>query len=60
MIDLREFEHRFKSVRSARQSSALEGMWSTDATRADQILYTFGSITAAQLVDRVRRRHNVK
>jgi hypothetical protein len=33
---------------------------STNATRADQIAYARGTITAGELRDRVRRRYNVQ
>ncbi|MCZ0732368.1 hypothetical protein [Mycolicibacterium iranicum] len=49
-----------KTVRSARCSTELEGASSTAATRADQIAYVRGTITAAQLGDRVRQRYGVR
>lgn len=53
-------KRRVKAVRATRRSTELEGSRSTDATRVDQIAYARGTITAAELRDRVRRRYNVK
>ncbi|MBU8814173.1 MULTISPECIES: antitoxin VbhA family protein [Mycobacteriaceae] len=58
MTDARKVLRRIKTVRAIRRSSELEGSRSTDATRADQVAYARGSITAAELADRVRRRYN--
>ena len=55
-----EAQRRIKSVRAIRRSSELEGSRNTDATRADQVAYARGSITAAELAERVRRRYNVQ
>jgi hypothetical protein len=60
VTELQKAERRVKAIRAIRRSSELEGSRSTDATRADQVRYARGSITAAQLGDRVRRRYNVK
>ncbi|UMB70021.1 hypothetical protein [Mycobacterium paraterrae] len=60
VTDLQRAKRRVKTVRAARQSSELEGSHSTAATRADQVRYARGSITTAELGDRVRRRYNVK
>lgn len=57
---LQEAKHRVKVIRAIRRSTELEGSRSTDATRADQLAYASGSITASELRDRVRRRYNVK
>lgn len=53
-------KRRIKAVRAIRRSTELEGSRSTDATRADQLAYARGIITAAELRDRVRRRYNVQ
>jgi len=53
-------KRRVKTVRAIRRSTELEGSRSTDATRADQVAYARGTITAAELRDRVRRRYNVQ
>jgi hypothetical protein len=60
VTELQKAKRRVKAIRAIRRSSELEGSRSTDATRADQVRYARGSITAAQLGDRVRRRYNVK
>lgn len=60
VTELQNAKRRVKAIRAIRRSSELEGSRSTDATRADQVRYARGSITAAQLGDRVRRRYNVK
>jgi Antitoxin VbhA len=60
VTELQKAKRRVKAIRAIRRSSELEGARSTDATRADQVRYARGSITAAQLGDRVRRRYNVK
>ena len=60
VTELQKAKRRVKAIRAIRRSSELEGSRSTDANRADQLRYARGSITAAQLVDRVRRRYNVK
>jgi hypothetical protein len=51
---------RVKVVRAIRRSTELEGASSTAATRADQLDYARGTITAEELGDRVRRRYNVQ
>ena len=53
-------QRRSKAVRAIRRSTELEGSRSTNATRADQDAYVSGTITAAELRDRVRRRYNIK
>ena len=60
MTEAQKAQRRIKAVRAIRRSSELEGSRSTDATRADQVAYARGSITAAELADRVRRRYNVQ
>lgn len=44
-------------VLAARRGTELEGLRSTDATRADQDAYVRGAITAAELLVRVQRRY---
>lgn len=51
--ELQKAKRRVKAIRAIRRSSELEGSRSTDATRADQVRYARGSITAAQLGDRI-------
>jgi hypothetical protein len=53
-------KRRVKAVRAIRNSTELEGTCSTPATRADQLAYARGTITAAELGERVRRRYNVQ
>jgi len=53
-------QRRVKVVRSILRSTELEGSRSTTATRADQDAYARGTITAAELGQRVRRRYNIK
>ncbi|MBX8687817.1 hypothetical protein A5722_01350 [Mycobacterium vulneris] len=60
MTEAQKAQRRIRAVRAIRRSSELEGSRSTDATRADQVAYARGSITAAELADRVRRRYNVQ
>ncbi len=60
MTEVTKVKRRVKAVRAIRRSTELEGSSSTAATRADQIAYVRGRITAAELGDRVRRRYNVK
>jgi len=60
VTDVQKAQRRVKAVRAIRRSTELEGARSTDATRADQVAYARGTITAAELRDRVRRRHNVR
>lgn len=60
MTEVEKAERRVKVVRSIRRSTELEGSRSTNATRADQDAYARGTITAAELGDRVRRRYNVR
>ena len=47
-------DRRVKAVRATRRSTELEGLRSTNATRADQAAYARGTITARELGDRVR------
>jgi Antitoxin VbhA len=54
VTELQKATRRVKVVRAVRRASELEGSRSTDATRADQVAYARGTITAAQLRDRVR------
>jgi hypothetical protein len=58
--ELQKARRRVKVVRAIRRSTELEGSRSTNATRADQVAYARGSISAAELGDRVRRRYKVK
>jgi hypothetical protein len=60
MTEARKAECRVKAVRAIRRSTELEGSRSTKATRADQDAYARGTITAAELGDRVRRRYKVR
>lgn len=60
MTETQKAQRRIKAIRAIRRSTELEGSRSTDATRADQLAYARGSITAAELADRVRRRYNVQ
>ncbi|TMS51133.1 hypothetical protein [Mycobacterium sp. DBP42] len=60
MGEVRKSERRVKAVRAIRRSSELEGARSTEATRDDQDAYVRGTITAAELTDRVRRRYNIQ
>lgn len=60
MTDVQKAQRRVKVVRAIRRSTELEGSRSTKATRADQDAYANGTITAAELGNRVRRRYNVK
>lgn len=60
VTEAQKAQRRIRAVRAIRRSSELEGSRSTDATRADQVAYARGSITAAELADRVRRRYNVQ
>lgn len=60
VTEVQKAQRRVKAVRAIRRSTELEGSRSTNATRADQVAYARGSITAAELGDRVRRRYNVK
>lgn len=59
MSERQRMLRRVRTVRKIRHSSELEGSRSTDATRADQFAYAKGAITAAELGDRVRQRHNI-
>lgn len=52
-------QRRVRAIRSIRRSTELEGAASTGATRADQLAYARGTISAAELGERVRRRYNV-
>jgi len=60
VTEVQKTQRRVKAVRAIRRSTELEGSRSTDATRADQVAYARGNITAAELRDRVRRRYNVQ
>ncbi|EHB48804.1 hypothetical protein MycrhDRAFT_5645 [Mycolicibacterium rhodesiae JS60] len=60
MTEEQKTARRVKAVRATRRSTELEGSRSTSATRADQDAYARGTITAAELGDRVRRRYNVQ
>ncbi|WP_282777536.1 MULTISPECIES: hypothetical protein [unclassified Nocardia] len=60
MSDVRSVKKRVKVVRAIRRSTELEGSRSTNATRADQVAYARGTITAAELSARVRSRYNVQ
>lgn len=60
MTEAQKAHRRVKAVRATRRSTELEGSRSTNATRADQVAYARGAITAAELRDRVRRRYNVQ
>lgn len=60
MTEVQKTQRRVKAVRAIRRSTELEGFRSTNATRADQVAYVRGTITAAELRDRVRRRYNVQ
>jgi hypothetical protein len=53
VTELQKAKRRVKIVRATRRGSELEGSRSTDATRADQVAYARGTITAAQLRDLV-------
>jgi hypothetical protein len=59
MSESEKAKRRVRAVRAIRRSSELEGASSTPATRADQLAYARGTITAAELGARVRRRYNV-
>lgn len=52
-------QRRVRAIRSIRRTSELEGATSTSATRADQLAYARGTISASELGDRVRRRYNI-
>jgi hypothetical protein len=58
--EVQKAKRRVKPVRAIRRSTELEGSRSTNATRADQVAYARGTITAAELRDRVWRRYNVQ
>lgn len=60
MTEVKKVKRRVKAVRAIRRSTELDGSKSTAATRADQVAYARGHITAAELGARVRRRYNVK
>jgi hypothetical protein len=60
VTELMKVKRRVKAVRAIRRSTELEGSRSTAATRADQVEYARGHITASELGDRVRRRYKVK
>lgn len=60
MTEVQKTQRRVKAVRAIRRSTELEGSRSTNATRADQDAYALGTITAAELGDRVRRRYNIQ
>ncbi|MFW0787930.1 hypothetical protein AAFP35_25825 [Gordonia sp. CPCC 206044] len=50
---------RVRKVRAIRRNTELEGIRSTDATRADQLAYARGDIDVNTLNERVRRRYNL-
>jgi hypothetical protein len=60
MTEEQKAQRRVRTVRAIQRSTELEGSRSTNATRADQADYVRGTITAAELGDRVRRRYNVR
>lgn len=60
VTEVQKAQRRVKAVRAIRRSTELEGSRSTNATRADQDAYARGTITAAELGDRVRRRYNIQ
>ncbi|MCH9731725.1 MAG: hypothetical protein K0U84_18945 [Actinomycetia bacterium] len=60
MTELNKVKRRVKTIRAIRRTTELEGTSSTAATRADQVAYVRGRITAAELGERVRRRYNIK
>jgi hypothetical protein len=60
VTEVQKAKRRVKAVRAIRRSTELEGSRSTNATRADQDAYVRGTITAAELRDRVLRRYNVR
>jgi hypothetical protein len=60
MTEGQKVPRRVKTVRAIRRSTELEGSRSTNATRADQDAYASGTITAAELGDRVRSRYNIR
>ncbi|QSM91819.1 antitoxin VbhA family protein [Mycobacteroides abscessus subsp. bolletii] len=60
MAGIQDSERRARIVKAIRRSTELEGSRSTDATRADQDAYVRGTITATELVERVRRRYDVQ
>jgi hypothetical protein len=59
MNEVQKARRRAKAVRAARWNTELEGSRSTNATRADQVSYVRGTITSAELQNRIRRRYNV-
>lgn len=54
-----EVSRRVRRVRAIRRTTALEGVRSTDATRADQLAYVKGEIDLSRLGERVRQRYNL-
>ncbi|MXP20134.1 hypothetical protein GIY30_01955 [Gordonia sp. HNM0687] len=60
MSEVEKAQRRVRTIRKIRHSSELEGARSTDATRADQRAYARGTISVAELGDRVRRRYNIQ
>lgn len=48
VTEVHKAKRRIKAVRAVRRSTELEGSRSTDATRADQLAYARGIITAAE------------
>jgi hypothetical protein len=60
MTEVQKAQRRVKAVKAIRRSTELEGSRSTNATRADQDAYARGTITAAELGDRIRRRYKVR
>ncbi|NLU84711.1 antitoxin VbhA family protein [Rhodococcus sp. HNM0569] len=59
MTDTQAVSRRVRHVRAIRRNTELEGVRSTDATRADQVAYARGEIDVSALGDRVRRRYNL-
>lgn len=57
MTEYEEGKRRAKAICAARRSSELAGARSTAVTRADQLAYARGMVTAAELGERVRRRY---
>lgn len=60
MTALERTKQRTRTIRSIRRNTEMEGSQSTEATRKDQLDYARGSITAAELSARVRRRYGVE
>ncbi|PVB44491.1 Uncharacterised protein [Mycobacteroides abscessus subsp. abscessus] len=58
--DLRDAQRRGGVVGAIRRSAERQDARSTDATWADQGAYVRGMITAAELIDPVRRRYDAQ